>query len=176
MRNIEKWRSVLIVDLGKSNGDDDFMACCPCHADNESALRVHVGENGEIFMHCFVCAAKGTDVCKKLGMPTNWLEPDAESDGCDSDSVTRRIVKHMCRTNGKAYGYEELRCAVVWLESFEVAANAVCCMAEHITGRRDTVSDELVLTLVNAFADRLGSKVMQMLNDEVEASTPEVPK
>lgn len=183
MRNIEKWRSRLVVDLGRSKSDDDFMATCPCHLDSRSSLHVYVGKkSGEVLMKCFVCGATGSDVCKDLGVPINWLEADAENAdqgllGKDEpDSVARRIVEHMCRTNGKTYGYEDLRCAVVWLESFEVAANAVCCMAEHIAGRRDTVRDELVRTLVNAFADRLGSKVMQMLNDEVEASTPEVPE
>ena len=81
MKNIEKWRSLLTVDLGKSIGDDDFMAICPCHSDDKASLRVHIGKKGDVVMHCFVCAAKGVDVSRKLGIPINWLEPDAESDG-----------------------------------------------------------------------------------------------
>ena len=184
MKNIEKWAERLGVDVSAPHDDDGFYTACPCHqGPDPSELHVYVGHKGNIFMRCHVCGATGASVCAKLNVPVSELAADEPSDHevqgssvCDLDSVTKRIVKHMCRTNGKTYGYEDLRCAVVWLESFEVAAYAVCMMAEHITGRRDTVSDELVRTLVNSFADRLGSKVMQMLNDEVEASTPEVPE
>lgn len=171
MRNIEKWRSALIVDLGNSNGDDDFMACCPCHADDKSTLRVRVGEDGEIFMHCFVCAAKGTDVCKKLGIPINWLEPDAESDerplpGEDEpDSITKQLIERLGRANGKAYGLGDMKSAAMWGKGVEVAKDVILATAVYIAGNPSRVRDELIGELARSLADRARARAIRELNE-----------
>lgn len=180
-KNIGKWIGKLGIHGARPHSDEDFWAMCPCHSDTKPSLHVYVGVKGNVVMNCFVCGASGKDVCEAVGVPINWLEADGSSevnptmsDPKDPGSINHLVIEHMVRTNGRVHGFDDVRCAIVWNESFEVAANAVCCMAKHITGRMDTVSDELVRTLVNAFADRLGSRVMQRLDKEVAASTPEV--
>lgn len=171
MRNIEKWRSALIVDLGKSIGDDDFMASCPCHADDKSSLRVRVGENGEIVMHCFVCAAKGTDVCKNLGIPINWLEPDAESGEKllpgedDVDSVTKQLIERLGRANGKAYGPGDMKSAAMWGKGVEVAKDVILAMAVYIAGNPAKVRDELIDELARSLANRARARAIRELSE-----------
>lgn len=180
-RNFERWVSKLGIHGSRPHSDEDFWAICPCHKDHEPSLHVYIGVKGNIVMNCFVCGANGKDVCKEVGAPLNWLEADLKIPDelsfvplRDPGSINHLLIERMARTNSRAYSWGDIRCAVLWNESFDVAANAVCMMAERITGSRDTVSDELVRTLVNAYADRLGSKVMRMLDDAVKASTPEV--
>lgn len=182
-RNFERWVSKLGIHGERPHSDEDFWALCPCHSDTKPSLHVYIGVKGNIVMNCFVCGAHGEDVCKKVGAPLNWLNADpkipdewSEMPLKDPGSINHLVIEQMARANSKAYSLGDIRCAVMWNESFDVAANAVCMMAERITGRRDTVSDELVRTLVNSFADRLGSKVMRMLDEEVAASTPEESK
>lgn len=182
-RNFERWVSKLGIDERMTHSDEDFWALCPCHSDTKPSLHVYIGAKGNIVMNCFVCGAKGKDVCKRVGAPLNWLDADPkipdewpEMPLKDPGSINHLVIEQMARKNGKAYTWKDIRCAVLWNESFDVAADAICMMAERIAGRRDTVSDELVRALVSAYADRLGSKVMLMLDEEVAASTPEESK
>lgn len=77
---IYEWADRLGMDPHKSKGPEDFWAICPCHADTKPSLHVYVGrKTGEIVMKCFVCDAKGADVCKTLGLPIGEVMCDAIS-------------------------------------------------------------------------------------------------
>lgn len=77
---IYEWADRLGMDPHKSKGPEDFWAICPCHADTKPSLHVYVGrKTGEIVMKCFVCDAKGADVCKTLDLPISEVMCDAIS-------------------------------------------------------------------------------------------------
>ena len=77
---IYEWADRLGMDPHKSKGPEDFWAICPCHADTKPSLHVYVGrKTGEIVMKCFVCDAKGAEVCKTLGLPLSEVMCDAIS-------------------------------------------------------------------------------------------------
>ncbi|MBR5302930.1 MAG: hypothetical protein IKU38_08855 [Clostridia bacterium] len=157
MRNIEKWRSQLIVDLGMSKSDDDFMAICPCHKDNRSSLHVYVGKKtGEIVMKCFVCGATERNVCERLGFPLNWLE-------CDE-------VPSFHRTADKP------PITVDWNWALDVSACAVMDKIAEVAGDCQVASDQLIDSLVGAFSDRLGSIVSEKITRAISESTPPADK
>ena len=69
MKNIERWALRLGMDEKKSKSKEDFWAMCPCHRDDYPVLHVWVNPNDAICMKCFVCGARGGDVCRKFGAP-----------------------------------------------------------------------------------------------------------
>lgn len=75
---IHDWAARLGMDDRKSRGPENFWTICPCHSDTKPSLHVYVGQKtGEIVMKCFVCGAKGADVCKALDLPLSEVMCDA---------------------------------------------------------------------------------------------------
>ena len=57
----------------KSTGDNKWKCRCPCHDDHKPNLHIEQRPDGTIVMHCFVCNANGSAVCKTLGIPESAM-------------------------------------------------------------------------------------------------------
>jgi len=64
----------------KQTGDNKWIACCPCHDDNNPSMSIKETPNdsGEmcVLIHCFACGATGVDVAEALGLKASDLFPE----------------------------------------------------------------------------------------------------
>ena len=169
-----KWLVTLLgMDVSRGFNDDNFWTDCPCHKDEDTCLHVYKCIDGRIEMRCFACGARSKDICEEVGIPLEELEPEKNS------------LAVMNRQDH--YAAHRWRCAMeeakrtkstpeTWNGALESAQAAVIAVIDAITGDRQTASDQLVDSLVGAFADRLGSMVSAQLMRELAASTPPADK
>jgi len=169
-----KWLVTLLgMDVSRGFNDDNFWTDCPCHKDEETCLHVYKCIDGRIEMHCHVCGARSKNVCEKVGIPLEELEPEKNS------------LAVMNRQDH--YAAHRWRCAMeeakrtkstpeTWNDALEAASSAVVSVLDAIAGDRQVASDQLIDALVGAFADRLGSMVSIRIMRDLEASTPPMDK
>lgn len=173
MITMKRLITLLGADVAKGFSDDTFWTDCPCHKDENTCLRVYKCIDGRIEMYCHVCGARNKRVCEAIGIPLEELEPEKNS------------LAVMNRQDH--YAAHRWRCAMeeakrtkstpeTWNGALESAQAAVIAVIDAITGDRQTASDQLVDSLVGAFADRLGSMVSAQLMRELAASTPPADK
>lgn len=60
-------------------GKDKWRAPCPVHNGKDRNLMVSERSDGSVGAHCFVCGAKGPEVCEALGLALKEIfSPDSE--------------------------------------------------------------------------------------------------
>jgi len=194
-RNFERWVSKLGIDERMTHSDEDFWALCPCHSDTKPSLHVYIGAKGNVVMNCFVCGAKGKDVCKRVGAPLDWLaaddEPDADLDDQIGEELARvtkeALERQTCKDEECGRSNMELE------EILQMAADKVIARAKiaskGIEKGECVIADVIAETAFSAFkrmvADhysviycrgRLGADVKPVSDQEAMAVAKEVNK
>ena len=59
----------------KRNGNMQWMACCPSHADSDPSLSIKELSDGRVLVHCF-SGCSGSEVMQAIGMTLDDLYPD----------------------------------------------------------------------------------------------------
>lgn len=59
----------------RRNGDNQWMACCPAHADSDPSLSIKETSDGRVLMHCFA-GCGGAEIMGAIGMTLDDLYPD----------------------------------------------------------------------------------------------------
>ena len=168
-----KWLVTLLgMDVSRGFNDDNFWTDCPCHKDENTCLHVYKCVDGRIEMHCHVCGARSKNVCEKVGIPLEELEP--EKDLLKAIGRTEHYDNHRWRAVRAAA--KRRSTPETWNDALEAASSAVVCVLDAIAGDRQVASDQLIDALVGAFADRLGSMVSIRIMRDLEASTPPMDK
>ena len=65
------------LDKVKSNGKNQWMACCPAHADRSPSLAISEPEPDYILMHCFA-GCEVSEILNSLQMSLEDLYPDTD--------------------------------------------------------------------------------------------------
>lgn len=69
----KEWSERLGMYDVRESAHESFWTYCPCHADQSPRMHVWRAVSGQILMKCQGCGAKGTDVCRELGIPEREL-------------------------------------------------------------------------------------------------------
>ena len=172
MSTMKRLVTLLGMDVSRGFNDDNFWTDCPCHKDEETCLHVYKCIDGRIEMHCFVCGARSKNVCEKVGIPLEELEPEKDS-----------LAEMNRKQRDDAHRWSVAKAAVMrrstpetWNDALEAASSAVLSVLDAIAGDRQVASDQLTDALVGAFADRLGTMVSIRIMRDLEASTPTADK
>lgn len=171
MSTMKRLVRLLGMDVCRGFNDDNFWTDCPCHKDEETCLHVYKCLDGRIEMHCHVCGARSKNVCEKVGIPLEELEP--EKDSLKAISWEEHYSNHRWRAAKAAV---KPSITVDWNVALDMAACAVLDKLTELTGDKQVASDQLIDALVGAFADRLGSMVSIRIMRDLEASTPPMDK
>lgn len=68
---------------------NSFMALCPCHSDRKQSLKVSIGDNGGIVLHCHAGCETG-DILQRVGLNIQDIMPEREApkkSGFDFQSI-----------------------------------------------------------------------------------------
>ena len=57
---------------------NSFMALCPCHSDRKQSLKVSIGDNGGIVLHCHAGCKTG-DILQRVGLNIQDIMPERET-------------------------------------------------------------------------------------------------
>ena len=57
---------------------NSFMALCPCHSDRKQSLKVSIGDNGGIVLHCHAGCETG-DILQRVGLNIQDIMPEREA-------------------------------------------------------------------------------------------------
>jgi len=74
----------------KKTKDNEWIACCPAHDDNNPSLSIKLNDDGKIIMQCFGCYAGGAAIIQAVGMKIEDLFPPRENVKYDTTTVPNK--------------------------------------------------------------------------------------